>query len=46
MVVPRKTAELAMLLIADPSVEQGSMTGDLTIHADRETSMTSKSVTL
>jgi putative transposase len=46
MVAPRETAELAKRLIADTCAKQGIVAGDLTIHADRGTSMTSKPVAL
>src|SRR5271166_4495347 len=46
MVAPRETAELASRLIADTCSKQGIVAGDLTIHADRGTSMTSKPVAL
>ena len=46
MVAPRETAELAKRLIADTCQKQGIAAGDLTIHADRGTSMTSKPVAL
>jgi putative transposase len=46
MVAPRETAELAKRLIADPCAKQGIVAGDLTLHADRGTSMTSKPVAL
>ncbi len=46
MVAPRETAELARRLIADTCQKQGIAAGDLTIHADRGTSMTSKPVAL
>jgi putative transposase len=46
MVAPRETAELAKRLIADTCLKQGIVAGDLTIHADRGTSMTSKPVAL
>jgi putative transposase len=46
MVAPRKTAELAKRLIADTCTKQGIVAGNLTIHADRGTSMTSKPVAL
>jgi len=46
MVAPRETAELAKRLIADTCRKQGIVAGDLTIHADRGTSMTSKPVAL
>ena len=46
MVAPRETAELAKRLIADTCRKQGIVTGTLTIHADRGTSMTSKPVAL
>jgi putative transposase len=46
MVAPRETAELARRLIAETCEKQGIVAGDLTIHADRGTSMTSKPVAL
>jgi putative transposase len=46
MVAPRETAELAKRLIADPCAKQGIVAGDLTLHADRGTSMTSKPIAL
>ncbi len=46
MVAPRETAELAKRLIAYTCAKQGIVAGDLTIHADRGTSMTSKPVAL
>ena len=46
MVAPRESAELAKRLIADTCQKQGIVAGDLTIHADRGTSMTSKPVAL
>jgi len=46
MVAPRETAELAKRLIAETCAKQGIVSGDLTIHADRGTSMTSKPVAL
>jgi putative transposase len=46
MVAPRETAELAKRLIADTCRKQAIVAGDLTIHADRGTSMTSKPVAL
>lgn len=46
MVAPRETAELAKRLIAETCAKQGIIAGDLTIHADRGTSMTSKPVAL
>ena len=46
MVAPRETAELAKRLIAETCAKQGIVAGDLTIHADRGTSMTSKPVAL
>jgi putative transposase len=46
MVAPRETAELASRLIAETCAKQGIAAGDLTIHADRGTSMTSKPVAL
>ena len=46
MVAPRESAELAKRLIADTCLKQGIVAGDLTIHADRGTSMTSKPVAL
>jgi len=46
MVAPRETAELAKRLIAETCAKQGIVAGDLTIHADRGTSMTSKPLAL
>lgn len=46
MVAPRETAELARRLIAETCAKQGVAPGQLTIHADRGTSMTSKPVAL
>jgi putative transposase len=46
MVAPHETAELAKRLIAETCDKQGIVSGDLTIHADRGTSMTSKPVAL
>jgi putative transposase len=46
MVAPRETAELAKRLIAETCAKQSIVAGDLTIHADRGTSMTSKPVAL
>ena len=46
MVAPRETAELAKRLIAGTCAKQGIVAGDLIIHADRGTSMTSKPVAL
>jgi putative transposase len=46
MVAPRETAELAKRLIADTCAKQDIVAGDLTIHADHGTSMTSKPVAL
>jgi len=46
MVAPRETAELAKRLIAETCGKQGIVVGELTIHADRGTSMTSKPVAL
>jgi putative transposase len=46
MVAPRETAELAKRLIPETCAKQGIVSGDLTIHADRGTSMTSKPVAL
>lgn len=46
MVAPRETAELAKRLIADTCQKQAIDPGQLTIHADRGTSMTSKPVAL
>jgi putative transposase len=46
MVAPREATELAKRLIADTCAKQDIVTGDLTIHADRGTSMTSKPVAL
>lgn len=44
MVAPRESARLAKKLIATTCERQGIKRGQLTIHADRGTSMTSKSV--
>ena len=44
MVAPRETAELAKRLIADTCDKQDIQPGELTIHADRGSSMTSKPV--
>jgi putative transposase len=44
MVAPRETAELAKRLIADTCHKQNIQPGQLTIHADRGSSMTSKPV--
>ena len=44
MVAPRETAELAKRLIADTCDKQNIQPGELTIHADRGSSMTSKPV--
>jgi len=44
MVAPRETAELAKRLIADTCDKQNIQPGQLTIHADRGSSMTSKPV--
>jgi putative transposase len=44
MVAPRETAELAKRLIADTCEKQDIQTGQLTIHADRGSSMRSKPV--
>jgi putative transposase len=46
MVAERETAELAKRLIADTCDKQLVVSGQLTIHADRGTSMTSKPVAL
>jgi putative transposase len=46
MVAPRENAELAKRLIAETCAKQGIVAGDLTIHADRGTSMTSKPLAL
>jgi putative transposase len=46
MVAPRETAEQAKRLIAETCAKQGIVAGDLTIHADRGTSMTSKPLAL
>jgi putative transposase len=45
LVAPRESARLAEELIADAIYDQGVGAGDLTIHADRGSSMTSKTVT-
>jgi putative transposase len=44
MVAPTETAELARAFIADAVAAQGVSAGELSIHADRGTSMTSKPV--
>ena len=44
MVAPRESAELAKRLIADTCDKQNIQPGQLTIHADRGSSMTSKPV--
>ena len=44
MVAPRETAELAKRLIADTCGKQNIQPGQLTVHADRGSSMTSKPV--
>ena len=44
MVAPRETAELAKKLIEDTCGKQNIVDGQLTIHADRGSSMTSKPV--
>ena len=44
MVAPRETAELAKRLIADTCDKQNILPDQLTIHADRGSSMTSKPV--
>jgi putative transposase len=44
MIAPRETAELAEQLIADTIAKQNIAAGTLTLHADRGTSMRSKSV--
>jgi putative transposase len=44
MVAPRETAELAKRLIADTCDKQNIQPGQLTVHADRGSSMTSKPV--
>ena len=44
MVAPRETAELAKRLIADTCHKQNIQPGQLTIQADRGSSMTSKPV--
>jgi putative transposase len=46
MVAGRETSELAKRLIADTCRKQGIVAGNLTIHADRGTSMTSRPVAL
>ncbi len=46
MVAPRESAELAKQLIAETCDKQGIAPGQLTIHADRGSSMTSKPVAL
>ena len=45
LVAPRESARLAEELIADAIYDHGVGTGELTIHADRGSSMTSKTVT-
>ena len=44
MIAPRKSAQLAEQLIADTVARQNIAPGTLTLHADRGTSMRSKSV--
>src|SRR2546428_13002238 len=44
MVAPRESAGRAQKLIAAPCARQGIAPGDLTLHADRGSSMTSKPV--
>ena len=46
MVAMRESAELAKRLIEESCKKQGILPGQLTLHADRGTSMTSKSVAL
>ena len=46
MVAPRESATLARKLIAESCAKQAIAPGDLTIHADRGSSMKSKSVAL
>jgi putative transposase len=46
MVAPRESAELAKRLIGETCAKQGIDAGQLTIHADRGSSMTSKPVAL
>jgi putative transposase len=46
MVAPQESAELAKRLIGETSSKQNIASGQLTIHADRGTSMTSKPVAL
>jgi len=46
MVAPRESAELAKRLIGETCAKQGIDVGQLTIHADRGSSMTSKPVAL
>jgi putative transposase len=46
MVAERESAELAKRLIADTCAKQAIVSGQLTIHSDRGTSMTSKPVAL
>ena len=46
MVATRESAELARRLIADTAAKQGIGAGELTIHADRGSSMTSRPVAL
>lgn len=46
MVAPRESAALAEQLIAESAFKQGISTGQLTLHADRGSSMRSKPVTL
>jgi putative transposase len=46
MIAPRESAELAYELIAAPCDKEGIVRGQLTLHADRGTSMRSKPVAL
>lgn len=44
LIAPRESAQLAEQLIADTVVKQNIAPGTLTLHADRSTSMRSKTV--
>ena len=46
MLAPRESAALAERLIADTCAKQGTVPGQLTVHADRGAAMTSKPVAL
>src|SRR3989441_6926109 len=46
MVAPGESARLAQKLIAEPCARQGIASGQLTLHADHGSSMTSKPVAL